>query len=237
VINLSVNARDAMKGGGTLSIRTRNAAAGEYEERTDGIAGDAVVVEIEDTGTGMPQEILDKIFEPFFTTKATGEGTGLGLSTVYGIVKQTGGALDVASTPGKGTVFRVFLPRTEAEARPAPAERADAPAQAADLTGSATLLLVEDEEAIRAFAARALSAKGYHVLSAATGVEAAEIFAQRGGEVDLVLTDVMMPELDGPALVRRVRASVDELGDAPFLQKPFTLKALAEAVKRELGRC
>ena len=251
VINLAVNARDAMKGsGGRLTIRTRNMPQGEMEpgHADGGLETDAVLIEVEDVGTGMPQEILDKIFEPFFTTKPTGEGTGLGLSTVYGIVKQTGGTLDVQSVEGAGTTFRVYLPRSESEVRPAsPGE------PRADLTGSATLLLVEDEEAIRAFASRALIAKGYRVLVAASGVEAAEIFAERGDEIDLLLTDVIMPELDGPSLVRMVRAerpdlkvifmsgyadgaSVDELGHAQFLPKPFTLIALAEVVKSELGR-
>ncbi|WP_420391530.1 ATP-binding protein [Acuticoccus sp.] len=278
VINLAVNARDAMQGGGRLTIRTRNVPVGEVEldvsDVGEGPQGDAVLVEVEDVGTGMPQHILDKIFEPFFTTKATGEGTGLGLSTVYGIVKQTGGTLTVASTEGHGTRFRVYLPRAtelrpigvrstepraadaaRAGSAPEPPVHADAVAwpAASDLTGSATVLLVEDEEAIRTFAARALTAKGYTVLSAPSGVEAAEIFEAQGDEVDLLLTDVIMPELDGPGLVRRVRAvrpdlrvlfmsgyadgaSVDELGDAPFLAKPFTLKALAEAVKAELAR-
>ncbi|MEM8854209.1 MAG: ATP-binding protein [Pseudomonadota bacterium] len=263
VINLSVNARDAMAGGGTLSIRTRNvphdALAAEEGDGEETVAGDAVLIEIEDVGTGIPQASLDKIFEPFFTPKAPGEGTGLGLSTVYGIVKQTGGALTVESVEGKGTTFRVYLPRTTAEAKAAASAptATDEPSRprepAADLTGSATLLIAEDEEAIRTFAARALTSKGYTVLTAASGLEAAEILAERGESIDLLLTDVIMPELDGPSLVRQVRqtwpalkvlfmsgyadgASVDELGDAQFLPKPFTLKALAEAVKRELAR-
>ncbi|WP_375143801.1 ATP-binding protein [Acuticoccus sp. MNP-M23] len=253
VINLAVNARDAMPGGGTLAVRTLNVPAGEGALDGDGgtLEGDAVLIEIVDVGTGMPQHVLEKIFEPFFTTKATGEGTGLGLSTVYGIVKQTGGALTVDSKEGTGTTFRVYLPRATVEAKPAADTPREPSAAPMDLTGNATLLLVEDEEAIRAIAARALSAKGYHVLSAASGVEAAEIFAEEGDSIDLLLTDVIMPELDGPSLVRQVRAvrpdlkvifmsgyadgaSVDDLGGAPFLPKPFTLKLLAEAVKREL---
>ena len=254
VINLAVNARDAMPGGGTLAIRTVNVPAAEAAVDGDGstLEGDAVLIEIVDVGTGMPQHVLEKIFEPFFTTKATGEGTGLGLSTVYGIVKQTGGALTVDSKEGTGTTFRVYLPRATVEAKPAvEMPREHTSAAPTDLTGNATLLLVEDEEAIRAIAARALSAKGYRVLSAASGMEAAEIFAEEGDSIDLLLTDVIMPELDGPSLVRQVRAvrpdlkvifmsgyadgaSVDDLGGAPFLPKPFTLKLLAEAVKREL---
>ncbi len=252
VINLAVNARDAMPGGGTLTIRTRNVPEGTAEPGDDGTPeGDAVLIEIEDVGTGMPQHVLDKIFEPFFTTKAMGEGTGLGLSTVYGIVKQTGGTLAVASQEGAGTTFRVYLPRATVEARPAEAPREAAAAPPTDLTGNATLLLVEDEEAIRTFAARALTAKGYRVLSAGSGLEAADIFAAEGDSIDLLLTDVIMPELDGPTLVKQIRAerpdlkvifmsgyadgaSVDDLGGAQFLPKPFTLKALAEAVKKEL---
>lgn len=252
VINLSVNARDAMPGGGRLTIRTRNVPAGTAEPGDDDAPdGDAVLIEIEDVGTGMPQHVLEKIFEPFFTTKAMGEGTGLGLSTVYGIVKQTGGTLAVSSQEGAGTTFRVYLPRAMVEARPVEAAR-EAPSTPADLTGNATLLLVEDEEAIRAFADRALTAKGYRVLAAGSGLEAAEIFAEEGDSIDLLLTDVIMPELDGPTLVKQVRAvrpdikvifmsgyadgaSVDDLGGAQFLPKPFTLKALAEAVKKELA--
>ncbi len=250
VINLAVNARDAMPAGGTLTIRTKNVSRSAVEGE-DALETDAVLIEVEDVGTGMPSHVLEKIFEPFFTTKATGAGTGLGLSTVYGIVKQTGGTLAVDSTEGRGTTFRVYLPRTAAEAKVAD----ERPREAAvgDLTGSATLLLVEDEEAIRAFAARALQAKGYRVLAASSGVEAVEIFEREKAEIDLVLTDVIMPELDGPSLVREVRAkrpdlkvifmsgyadgaSLDDVENAQFLPKPFTLKALAEAVKRELGR-
>ncbi len=249
IINLAVNARDAMPGGGSLTVRTRNVPVAEVEGE-EALDTDAVLIEVEDVGTGMPKEVLAKIFEPFFTTKGTGAGTGLGLSTVYGIVKQTGGTLAVSSEEGRGTTFRVYLPRTAAELKAAEERPREAPT--ADLTGSATLLLVEDEEAIRAFAARALAAKGYRVLSAASGVEAAEIFARERGRIDLLLTDVIMPELDGPSLVRQVRAERPELKvlfmsgyadgaalddiEGEFLAKPFTLKALAEAVKRGLAR-
>ncbi|MEO1104998.1 MAG: response regulator, partial [Pseudomonadota bacterium] len=232
----------------TLNVPRGDAAAGGSDDEPPDT--DAVLIEVQDVGTGMPQHVLEKIFEPFFTTKATGEGTGLGLSTVYGIVKQTGGTLQVASTEGTGTTFRVYLPRATPAARPAEAPRAEA--GPADLTGSATVLLVEDEEAIRTIAARALSAKGYTVLAAASGVEALEIFEEEGDRVDLLLTDVIMPELDGPSLVKEVHAvrpelkvifmsgyadgaSVDDLGSARFLPKPFTLKDLAEIVKRELA--
>ncbi len=271
IINLAVNARDAMPNGGSVTVRTRNA---KLEEGADeALEGDAVLIEVADEGVGMPQDMLDKIFEPFFTTKAMGKGTGLGLSTVYGIVKQTGGTLTVDSAPGEGTTFRIYLPRARVEAAVQDRAPADAPAaldEAApslvpdaepvtevapvdrDLTGSATILFAEDEEAVREFAARALSAKGYRVLAGANGAEALELFASHGDSVDLLLTDVIMPELDGPTLVRRARATrpdlkvvfmsgyadvdaLDGIQNVQFLPKPFTLKALAEAVKRELS--
>lgn len=260
IVNLAVNARDAMPAGGTLAIRTANVSAAQAASYAE--AGlpeaDHVLVEVADTGTGIPPDILDKIFEPFFSTKEVGKGTGLGLSTVYGIVKQTGGTLQVESEVGRGSVFRVFLPRhvpDAAELAPRVPEP-DAPARAADLTGRGTLLLVEDEEAVRAFAARALASRGYHVLEAGSGVEALEVMAQHPGEVELILSDVVMPEMDGPTLLKELRPShpdikvifmsgyaeeafaknLPEGADFGFLPKPFTLKQLIEAVKASMGR-
>ncbi|WP_371346754.1 cell cycle histidine kinase CckA [Ancylobacter sp. IITR112] len=260
IVNLAVNARDAMPNGGTLAIRTANVSAGQAASYAEaGLpAADHVLVEVADTGSGIPPAILDKIFEPFFSTKEVGKGTGLGLSTVYGIVKQTGGTLQVESEVGRGSVFRVFLPRhipEAAELAPRAAEP-DVPAKAADLTGRGTLLLVEDEEAVRAFAARALASRGYHVLEAGSGVEALEVMAQHPGEVELVLSDVVMPEMDGPTLLKELRPShpdikvifmsgyaeeafaknLPEGADFGFLPKPFTLKQLIEAVKTHMGR-
>ncbi|MCT8972616.1 cell cycle histidine kinase CckA [Microbaculum marinisediminis] len=257
IINLAVNARDAMPGGGKLTIRTRN--DGRDEPMTSGDAtmpaGEYVLLEVEDTGTGMPPEVMAKIFDPFFTTKEVGKGTGLGLSTVYGIIKQTGGFIFADSTPGKGTCFRIYLPRhvpTEEEAAPKREVAAEAPR---DLTGRGTILLVEDEEAVRAFAARALASRGYTVLEADTGVAALEVMDSHEGTVDLVVSDVVMPEMDGPTLLKEVRKRNPKLkvifvsGYAEdafaknleggeqfhFLPKPFNLKELAATVKEVMS--
>lgn len=258
IVNLCVNARDAMPDGGRLTITTGNIAAGEtmpYE--TPGMPeGDYVYVDVTDTGTGIPPEILEKIFEPFFTTKPVGQGTGLGLSTVYGIVKQTGGFVYCTSIVGVGTTFHILLPRhVETQAEKAEA-RAEAVPQATDLTGSATILLVEDEEAVRAFGKRALMSRGYTVHEAGSGTEALAVMEETGGTIDLVVSDVVMPEMDGPSLLRELRKTRPDLkiifvsGYAEdafaknlpegeqfhFLPKPFSLKQLATAVKEALGR-
>jgi two-component system cell cycle sensor histidine kinase/response regulator CckA len=258
VVNLAVNARDAMPSGGTMTIRTRNVAARDvaafgYKPLP---AVDYVLVEVQDTGVGMPPDIQAKIFEPFFSTKEVGKGTGLGLSTVYGIVKQTGGHVYFDSAVGRGTVFRIFVPRhvpVEGEVQPSQGEGVP---EIADLTGTATVLLVEDEEAVRAFAARALLSRGYKVHEAASGVEAVEIMSELGGAIDLVVSDVVMPELDGPSMLKELRKMRPDLKiifvsgyaeDAfrknlpegekfAFLPKPFSLKQLAVAVKETLGR-
>jgi two-component system cell cycle sensor histidine kinase/response regulator CckA len=259
IINLAVNGRDAMPNGGTMTIRTRNLRAEEvasfgYHPLPQ---ADYTLIEVEDTGTGMTPEVQAKIFEPFFSTKEVGKGTGLGLSTVYGIIKQTGAHIYFTSHLGQGTVFRIFLPRyipAEGEKPAGPA--AEGNTDIADLTGTATILLVEDEEAVRAFAARALQSRGYRVHEASSGVEALEVMEATGGKVDLVVSDVVMPELDGPSLLRELRKTRPELkiifvsGYAEdafkknlpegevfhFLPKPFSLKQLAIAVKETLGR-
>ncbi|MCW5698432.1 MAG: response regulator [Rhodospirillales bacterium] len=257
VLNLVVNARDAMKNGGVLTISTRNATLEPNEDTAlEHAAGDYTVVEVHDTGIGMPPEVQARIFEPFFSTKDVGKGTGLGLSTVYGIVKQTGAHIFFDSTVGKGTVFRIFLPRYVPAEGEAVVQHAEAGPEIADLTGSATILLVEDEEAVRAFAARALASRGYKVYEAGSGVEALEVMEEAGGKIDLVVSDVVMPELDGPSLLKELRKQRPELkiifisGYAEdafkknlpegeifhFLPKPFSLKQLAVAVKETLGR-
>jgi two-component system cell cycle sensor histidine kinase/response regulator CckA len=271
VVNLAVNARDAMPDGGTLTIRTANVTAGECAKFAyKGMpVADYVMVEVGDTGTGIPPDIIDKIFEPFFSTKEVGKGTGLGLSTVYGIVKQTGGFVYADSEPGR-TVFRIFLPRhvpgvEEQALMNAPsiepaldsaASAADSMAKAAsaDLTGQGVILLVEDEEGLRALNARGLTSRGYTVLEAGNGVEAIEVL-DRQGHVDLVVSDVVMPEMDGPTLLKELRARDPNVkfifvsGYAEeafaknlpsdqqynFLAKPFTLKQLVAEVKQTLA--
>lgn len=259
VINLAVNARDAMEDGGKLSIRTANVT--ELQSRELGLSdlplADYVMIEVRDSGCGMSDEVQAKVFEPFFSTKEIGRGTGLGLSTVYGIVKQTGGYIFVDSEEGKGTAMRVYLPRHEAgaaEVDQEPEKLERMPEKPKDLTGRGTVLLVEDEDAVRAFAARALGQRGYKVLEASTGAEALEVFEDHEGDVDLVVSDVVMPEMDGPTLMNELRRdhpdikiifmsgyaedafrrNLAENEEFMFLQKPFDLKHLAAAVKTAL---
>jgi two-component system cell cycle sensor histidine kinase/response regulator CckA len=275
IVNLAVNARDAMPNGGKLNVRTANVDAAEAARMNHkGMpAADYVLVEVTDNGTGIPPDIIDKIFDPFFSTKDVGKGTGLGLSTVYGIVKQTGGFVYPDSAPGKGTTFRIFLPRhvpdvsdddilmPEPPIASAPVAKPSGPPQpkpATDLTGQGTILLVEDEEGLRALNARGLASRGYSVLEAGNGVEAMEVFQQHGGQVDLVVSDVVMPEMDGPTLLKELRKrnpalkiifvsgyaeeafaknlpENDDRKQFSFLPKPFTLKQLVGAVKETMS--
>ncbi len=256
IINLVVNARDAMPGGGTVTIRTANQTISQASALGTAImpAGDYVRIEVADTGTGMSKEIQSKIFDPFFTTKPVGQGTGLGLATVYGIVKQSGGFITVDSEVGKGTAFNIYLPRRRSEAADAAPVEA-MPAAARDVTGQDTILLVEDEEAVRSFAARALRMRGYNVLEAGGGEEALDIVKNSASKIDLIITDVVMPNMDGPTMVRAVKASNPDLPvifmsgyaeeafrrndqsseDIHFLPKPFGLKQLAAKVKEVLS--
>ena len=255
IINLAVNARDAMPQGGTLAVRTFNMTAAESGTVNPEImpAGDYVVCEVEDTGSGIPAEIVNKIWEPFFSTKDVGKGTGLGLSTVYGIVKQTGGFIFCDSMIGKGTTFRIFLPRhyPAPEATPVPKAEADAKVRRADLTGKGRILVVEDEDAVRAFAVRALASRGFTVVEADSGERALEVFENDAKGFELILSDVVMPEMDGPRMLRELRKrgvttkiifvsgypgeefekDLEGYTDYAFLPKPFSLKQLVEKVK------
>jgi two-component system cell cycle sensor histidine kinase/response regulator CckA len=260
-----------MPDGGKLIIRTANVATDEASKLAyKGMpAADYVRIEVADTGTGIPADIRDKIFEPFFSTKEVGKGTGLGLSTVYGIVKQTGGFIYVDSEPGQGTSFHIFLPRHHAEPelqveQPAAATNGAAKDAAAateakprtDLTGQGTILLVEDEEGLRALNARGLRSRGYTVVEAENGVEAMEVLAEQTGGIDLVVSDVVMPEMDGPTLLKAMREknpdirfifvsgyaedafekSLPEGQQFDFLPKPFTLSQLVAAVKETMTK-
>ncbi len=254
IINLAVNARDAMAQGGTLTIKTGNIASDSETRRGHEIMppGDYVMIEVTDTGVGIPKEIQARIFEPFFSTKEVGSGTGLGLSTVYGIVKQTDGFVFVDSEAGKGARFSIFLPRHEGARAAEPARQDLSETGAAkDLSGSGTVLLVEDEDPVRMFSARALKNKGYQVIEAKSGEQALEIMARGDNRIDLVVTDVVMPKLDGPGLVQALRRTHPDMKvifisgytedsfrkrlgderDIHFLPKPFSLKQLAGKVK------
>ena len=274
IINLAANSRDAMTDGGRFTLRTSNLDAEESARfQYKGMPiGEYVMVEVQDTGVGIAPEIVDRIFQPYFTTKDVGKGTGLGLSTVYGFVKQTGGFIYVETELGKGSTFRVFLPRYVAGADDAqvphlPESAAPAIAgaiaaadevkrtAASDLTGEGTILLVEDEEGLRALNARGLASRGYTVIEASNGVEALEKLEKRGGQVDLVVSDVVMPEMDGPTLFKELRRRIPDVkvifvsgyaedafekslpgNDRPaFLPKPFTLKQLVATVKETMA--
>jgi two-component system cell cycle sensor histidine kinase/response regulator CckA len=256
IINLVVNARDAMPDGGTVTITTANDTVAEAVALGTAImpAGEYVRIEVADTGTGIAKEHIGKIFDPFFTTKPVGQGTGLGLATVYGIVKQSGGFITVDSEIGRGTSFKIYLPRYRIDVNALAVEPA-APAAPRDVTGQDTILLVEDEEAVRSFAARALRMRGYNVLEAGGGEEALEIVKAGEQEIHLLITDVVMPSMDGPTLVRHVktlkpnlavifmsgyaeeafRRNDENAADLHFLPKPFGLKQLAAKVKEVLS--
>ncbi|HET9149054.1 MAG TPA: PAS domain S-box protein [Alphaproteobacteria bacterium] len=262
LINLVVNARDAMTNGGTLVVRTSNVTVKEPARRGGEIVppGNYVLLEVTDTGVGIPPENLERIFEPFFSTKEVGAGTGLGLATVYGIVKQTGGFIAVDSRVGAGSTFAIYLPRhgegEEGTARArAPGGLHEEQAEIRDLTGAGTVLLVEDEDAVRLFASRALKNKGYAVIEAKNGEKAMEAIESAGRRLDLLITDVVMPAMDGPTLVKAARGRFPDLrvifisgyaedsfrervehdAGIHFLPKPFSLLQLAGKVKEVLG--
>lgn len=253
VMNLAINARDAMPRGGKLTIETRDVELDEeYVRRHAGAqAGPHVMLAVSDTGEGMNEATRERVFEPFFTTKARGKGTGLGLATVYGIVKQSGGSIWCYSEPGKGSTFKVYLPRVEAQVEARDPERAPA-----TVRGSETLLIVEDDSAVRDLARRILEDAGYKVLAAAGGREGLRLLEGAPGEVSLLLTDVVMPEMSGRELFERSRAirpglkvlymsgytdnaiahhGILEPG-TDLISKPFSASELAYRVRRALDR-
>ena len=257
-MNLAVNARDAMasEGGGTLTIQTYSVKAEQVADLGSDIlpVADYSALSIADTGTGIPASILGKVFEPFFTTKEVGKGTGLGLSTVYGIVKQSGGYIFADSKVGEGTRFTIYLPVHQAEEEKGAGRRQAKNGESEDeLWGTGTILLVEDEPMVRTVAERALTRHGYQVLTANNGEEALEII-ERGAEIALLVSDVVMPLMDGPTMVRearkthpdlpilfmsgyaeeQLRKSID-IANVAFLPKPFSVQELAEAVRKALS--
>ena len=269
VMNLAVNARDAMRsqakeageGHSPGVVRIHTARVTQAEARTLGYTGapegEYALIEVADTGPGIPPEILSKIFEPFFTTKPVGEGTGLGLATVYGIVKQADGWIAVDSKIGEGTAFRIFLPVYVPPAgapQPVP-EAPKAKPAARDLSGVGRILFVEDEDSVRGIAAKLLRARGYEVIEAADGEEALALAEEHAGQIDMLISDVIMPGLDGPSLLKKARqflagapvmfisgyaeAEFSDLLEGEtgvsFLPKPLDIKILAEKVKQQLA--
>ena len=265
IINLAVNARDAMPGGGQLTIRTSAVVLDQPVQRGHDLMGKGnyILIEVTDTGTGIRKEDLEKIFEPFFSTKEVGAGTGLGLSTVYGILHQTEGFIFVDSAPGEGTCFSIYMPEfikdkelqhsNEVKTKQSSAsETPDSTVnQDGDLTGSGTVLLVEDEDAVRLFGARALRNKGYKVLEAENGERALDVINEIDEGIDLIISDVVMPGMDGHTLIGLVRhelpdvkvilmsgyaedvfrEEIDRDHTIKFLPKPFSLQTLASTVK------
>ncbi|MEO1241503.1 MAG: ATP-binding protein [Pseudomonadota bacterium] len=258
IMNLAVNARDAMAPeGGVLTIRTQNIAATEVSDQ--GVPGlaqqDYVLIEVADSGPGVPQDIADKIFDPFFTTKESGKGTGLGLSTVYGVIRQMDGVIDLKSAPGEGATFRIYLPAHPDEEPVTQNAAASASSrEPQDLTGAGRILIVEDEDPVRTFVVATLTDCGYEVSEAEDGEEALEII-EEDDQFDLIISDVMMPIMDGPSMINKarsdmalkakvifmsayaetaVRDQLDGIEDAGYIQKPFTLRAIASQVKNTL---
>jgi two-component system cell cycle sensor histidine kinase/response regulator CckA len=254
IVNLCVNARDAMDNGGSLLLRTENVTLIESlnigNDTTP--AGDYVILSVTDTGKGIDPAHLNKIFDPFFSTKDVGSGTGLGLATVYGIVRQSGGIIAVSSTLGRGTTFKIYLPRYTGPERVAEMVVEE---KTGDLTGMGTILLVEDEDPVRIFSSRVLKNKGYTVIEARSGDVALQILQNEPDlKIDLLLTDVMMPVIDGPTLIEimrkkdpdlkvicvsgyaeeNIRKKLESLDHVYFIPKPFSLKQLAGTVKTVL---
>ena len=248
VLNLALNSRDAMPRGGTLTIETENVSLSVNNTRTDPAIGPGlyVMLRVLDTGTGMDPETLSHIFEPFYTTKAPGQGTGLGLATVYGIVRQSNGAIAASSSPDRGTCFTIYFPVTEA-AESVPVAR-DELTKA--IEGSETILLVEDDDEVRTLTTRVLERSGYHVIGASSGAEAIDRSRERKGPIHLMLSDVEMPGMSGPDLAKSIEVErpemrtlfmsghslevVDKHGIGFYLEKPVPMETLARKVREAL---
>ncbi len=251
LLNLAVNARDAMPRGGKLTVQTRNVGPARGGAAPGGLRDGCVLLEVSDTGVGMTPEVKARLFEPFFTTKGPGKGTGLGLATVHGIVTQSGGRVEVYSEPGRGSTFKVYLPRAEG---PSAAGKSNAGAAAPFPWGAETVLLAEDEDAVRALSRQVLRSCGYTVLEARHGEEALRVCEREKGAIHLLVSDVVMPGLGGRQLAERLRAVHPEMkvlylsgytddavvrhgvleAEVNFLQKPFTPAALAHKVREAL---
>jgi two-component system cell cycle sensor histidine kinase/response regulator CckA len=257
IMNLVVNARDAMEGGGVITIETENLNLDSalVRDRATVPVGEYVSVEVRDTGVGIPEHKLQQVFEPFYTSKPVGEGTGLGLSTVYGIVKQSGGFIFVDSVVGEGTTFRLLFPAVSSEVQLTTEDATELPLALSPAVAG-TVLLVEDEAPVRAFAARALRIKGLTVLEAGAATEALKILEDKELRIDLIVTDVIMPGLDGPSWVKKARAERPDtpvifvsgyadgkfsenrlsIENSTFLPKPFSLAQLTATVDKQLNR-
>jgi CheY-like chemotaxis protein len=255
LLNLAVNARDAMPQGGTLTVKASNVTLDAQYAGTSGDAqpGKYVLLEVTDTGTGIPPEVRERIFEPFFTTKEVGRGTGIGLATVHTVVKSHGGFLSVESEVGRGTTFRIHLPANPANLRDRTQE--PFPTELPHGTGE-LLLIVDDEYSIRDITRQTLEAFGYRVVTARDGIEAVALFAAQPREITLVLTDMMMPQMDGEATIRVLRrinpgvhiiaasglevvenvAKAAKAGVPDFLPKPYTADTLLRRVREVLDR-
>jgi signal transduction histidine kinase len=252
LMNLALNARDAMPGGGRLRIETSNATLDSAYMKQHGAAepGDYVMFAVRDSGSGMDRETQARIFEPFFTTKESGKGTGLGLAMVYGIVKQSGGYVWVYSEPGQGTTFKIYLPRVDQSVRPITRDLL----RVEDLRGTERILLVEDEEPVREVSARLLRRAGYTVIDHADGRSALKAFEQKRNEIDILVTDMMMPGIGGRELARRIRQSRHDMpivfmsgytddeelragldARSAFIEKPFTPELLLAKVREALA--
>lgn len=260
ILNLVVNARDAISGAGQIGIRTATVELTDEKLRTQGLslsAGNYILLEIRDNGCGMSEATLRHLFEPFFTTKELGRGTGLGLSTVFGIMRQSGGEINVESATGRGSTFRLYFPVSAVQAPTLSAKTAPPAPRLSFSPGQYTILLIEDDESLRNITVQVLQRQGYDVIAAATGTEALSIFEKNGARIDVIITDVVMPELSGPACISRLRELSPQrklnviylsgyssgelfkerqaLEGSTFIEKPYSIDQLLEIIEKLLS--